>query len=106
MITTTAPASNEGVTFGLSGASVGDSDDFGATVGTESDVAFANLAGHANGDIVYGTYTAITVTDGAAGEGGVFSLRRDTADSNDDYGQTVGLIGIEVKYKAAATATY
>lgn len=106
MITTTAPASGEGVTFSLSGAKVADSDDFGASVGTESDCAFADLNGHANGDIVYGAYTAITVASGAAGNGFVFFIRRDVADSNDDYAQTVGLVGIEFKYVTTHGLSY
>lgn len=102
----TAPASGEGVTFSLASCSAGDSDDLDCTVGTESVVAFADLDGHAQFDVVYGTYTAMTVDAGAAAEAWMMKLYRDHDHESDDYAQLVGLIGIEVKYKATLADSY
>lgn len=102
----TAPASGEGVAFSLSSCSSGDSDDLDCTVGTESVVAYADLDGHAQFDIVYGDYTAMTVTNGAAEEAWMMTLYRDHDHANDDYAQLVGLIGIEIKYKATLADSY
>jgi hypothetical protein len=102
----TAPASGEGVTFALSACSSGDSDSGNCTVGDDSAVAYADLNGHAQYDLVYGTYTAMTVTDGAAGEAWMMKLYRDHDHADDDYGQLTGLIGIEIKYKATIVDSY
>lgn len=103
----TAPASNEGVTFSLAGASVADAEDFGATVGTAVDSEVANLnTAHVTGDLVFGPYVELTVTGGAAGEAAVFQVFRDVADTEDDYGQLVGLVGIEIKFVYTGNATY
>jgi hypothetical protein len=102
----TAPASGEGVTFALASCSSGDSDTGNCTVGDDSVVAYADLDGHAQFDIVYGAYTAMTVTDGAAGEAWMMKVYRDHDHASDDYGQVVGLIGIEIKYVRNMTNGY
>lgn len=102
----TAPASGEGVVFALSSCSSGDSDTGNCTVGDDSVVAYADLDGHAQYDLVYGTYTAMTVTDGAAGEAWMMKVYRDHDHASDDYGQVVGLIGIEIKYVRNLTNGY
>lgn len=107
LITETAPAANEGVTFGLAGASVASGEDLGVTVGTEADSEIANLnTSHTTGDIGFGPFVELSITGGAAGEAAMFSLRRDQADADDDYGQLVGLIGIEIKFIRAINLVY
>ena len=102
----TAQASGEGVTFALASCSSGDGDTGNCTVGDDSVVAYADLDGHAQYDVVYGNYTAMTVKDGAAGEAWMMKVYRDHDHASDDYAQVVGLIGIEVKYVKNMTNGY
>jgi hypothetical protein len=102
----TAPASGEGVAFALQSCSVGSGDAGDCTVGTASVIADADLDAHVQYDIVYGDWTVMTVTDGAAGEAWMMKLYRDQDNAIDDYVQPVGLIGIEIKYVKNMTNGY
>lgn len=102
----TGPASGESVAFALQACSSGSGDTGDCTVGTASIHADEDLDAHAQYDIVYGAYTAITVTDGAAAEGWFMKLYRDQDNAQDDYVQAVSLVGIEIKYKATMADNY
>jgi len=102
----TGPASGESVAFALQACSSGSGDTGDCTVGTASIHADEDLDAHVQYDIVYGAYTAMTVTDGAAAEGWFMKLYRDQDNAQDDYAQAVSLIGIEIKYKATMADNY
>ena len=98
----TAPASGEGVVFKVAGYCVGHGDQLGGTFGTAQASQDADLY-TSGADAQYDRFelnqsVTITITDLAPGELVVFNLYRDVADSNDDYGQDVGISGMRVLY--------
>ena len=102
----TAPAAGEGVALALQACSSGNGDTGDCTVGTASIIADADLDAHVQFDIVYGGWTEITVTDGAASEAWFMKLYRDQDNAIDDYVQPIGLIGIELKFKVTIADSY
>ena len=101
-----APAATEGVSFKMSGFSLGVGDALNGAFGAEVESANVDLnaAGcAAQYDIFYTVEsTKVTVTDLAAGEMAQLHFERDTADADDDYAQDVGIIGIIIRYNRAA----
>lgn len=102
----TAPSAGEGVVFAMSACSTGDSDAADCTLGDDSVSAYADLNGHAQYDIVFGPWTVLTVTNGAANEVWKMKLYRDHDHASDDYGQDVSLYGVEIKWQATLGNTY
>jgi len=98
----TAPAATEGVSFKLSGYSVGVGDGLDGTFGTEveSKLEDLNNSGCTAQYDMFRTVESgtVTVTDLAAGETAFLHFERDTADADDDYGQDVGVVGVIIKY--------
>jgi hypothetical protein len=98
----TVPAGGEGVSFKLSGYSVGTGDSINGTFGTEVESADTDL--DASGcDTQYDAFTTVesgtvTVTDLAKNEIAYLHLERDTADGDDTYVQDVGVTGITIFY--------
>jgi hypothetical protein len=88
----------EGVSFKMSGYSVGSGDSINGTFGTE-------VASDATGltevqyDLITTTQsTTVTVTSLAAGEMAMLKLYRDHDAAADDYGQDIGVIGVIIEY--------
>jgi len=103
----TTPAANEGASWGFAGCSSGVGDTVDCTEGTEVNSETADLDVHVQWDVVEDAYVEVTVTNLTAGEWVRFSVQRDVADTQDDYGQDVGLIGFIVKfYRSPGSITY
>ena len=107
----TAPAADEGVAFQIAGCSYGDGDLItcaeGDTVVTEEDDLNGDAGANAQWDAWSTGWTVITITDLAPGETVRFLLNRDVSDTEDDYGQLIGVSWLQVKYYVkTATATY
>ena len=94
----TTPAAGEGVSWEIKGCSSGSGDSVDCTVGTGANSETADASAHVQYDIVYGEWAAVTITDLAKDEYVRFNVSRDVADAEDDYGQDVGLIALEIKY--------
>jgi len=98
----TAPAATEGVSFKLSGYSVGTGDALDGTFGTEveSNDTDLNASGcTAQYDVFHTAESGtVTITDLAADELVMLHFERDTADADDDYGQDIGIVGITIAY--------
>lgn len=98
IITEATVPSNEGVVFGLKGASLGTGDDLGSALGTAQ---ISEISGRSDPqyDILFTAWSsAITVTDLAAGELAMFNFYRDQDHASDTYAQKVGVIGIELLF--------
>lgn len=99
---TTAPTSGQGVSFKMSGYSIGVGDSLGGTFGTEVESNDADLFASgctAQYDCFRTTQSGtVTVTDLAAGELTMLHFERDTADADDDYAQDVGMYGVVIEY--------
>lgn len=94
----TGPAADEGVAFGLSGVSIGDNDATNAAKGAVV-VITDDALNASQWDILQTGWSGdVTVTNIAAGEVAELALIRDVSDAIDDYGQVVGVIGIEIRY--------
>ena len=95
----TAPASNEGVSFKIAGYKISDNDGLSGTFGSEVESNNADLGGLIQGDLfILAESGAITLTGLNAGDKVIIRLKRDTADADDDYGQDVGIDGVQIKY--------
>lgn len=98
----TAPAAGEGVSFKLSGYSRGTGDSLTGTFGTEVEANITDLDAvgvNAQYDLFSTAYSGtVTITDLAVGELVMLHFERDTADSDDDYAQDVGVIGITIQW--------
>lgn len=98
VITDGAGPSAEGISFKLSGYSVGDNDPIDGAFGTEIE---ANKTGQTaiQYDRLEVAYSGVvTVTNLAAGELAMLHFERDTADGNDTYEKPIGVTGIMIKY--------
>ena len=98
----TAPASEEGVSFKIAGYCVGHGDQLGGTFGTAQESKDADL-NDSGADTQYDRFklsqsATITVTNLAPGELAFLKVYRDVADTDDDYGQDVGISGIRILY--------
>ena len=103
----TTPAASEGVSWGFAACSSGVGDTIDCAEGAEVNSETADLSAHAQWDVVEDSYVEVGVTNLAAGEYVRFSLQRDVADADDDYGQDVGLIGFMIKfYRSPGSITY
>ena len=92
----TAPANTETAIFGLQGASVADSQILSSALGTVVNATFTANATYVQYDRWSTAWSAaVTLTGAAAGETVLLNLVRDTADT---YAQTIGVIGLEIKY--------
>jgi hypothetical protein len=99
VVTDAAGPANQGLSFKLSGYSIGDNDPIGAAFGTEIEVTKTALTA-AQFDRLQTSYsTAVTVTALAVGELAMVHFERDTAAAADDYLKPVGVTGIVVKYE-------
>ncbi|RKX27327.1 MAG: hypothetical protein DRP45_01360 [Candidatus Zixiibacteriota bacterium] len=98
----TAPASGEGVVFGVKGFSVGNGIGLGQSFGTaqtskEDDLYAAGV--EVKGDrFNLSQSVPITLPKFTAGDLAFINLYRDVADSADDYSQDVGISGIRILY--------
>lgn len=102
----TEPATGEGASWAMSGVPISSGDDIGAaSLGTEINMAIADLDANIINDEVASPWVEITLTGATAGDSVYLNFNRDVADADDDYGQDLGVIGIELKY-AYVTATY
>lgn len=99
----TAPADNEGVSWGISAAAVAGSASVDASRGTVVYSEDADLDNDCNAqyDACFFPYVEVTpAVTVAAGTLMAFTVNRKHDDSDDDYGQSIGLLGVEIKYKA------
>jgi hypothetical protein len=105
----TAPADTEGVSWEISACSNGTNDDHDCTLGTpvySEDTDLDDDAG-AQWDLIFFPYIEVTPTGLAAGELLKLSVARDHDNTDDDYGQDIGLIGVEIKWQEdPGTMTY
>jgi hypothetical protein len=100
-----APA-NVGWAFFLQGASVADGELLSSALGTAVESNIDNES-HAQYDIIPTDWSAVvTITGLAAGEFALLKLYRDISDAEDDYAADIGVIGIEIRYPAQATAAW
>jgi hypothetical protein len=99
VVTNVAGPANQGLSFKLSGYSIGDNDPIGAAFGSEVEVTKIGLTA-VQFDRLQTAYSgAVTVTDLAAGELAMLHFERDTADASDDYLKPVGVTGVGIKYE-------
>lgn len=110
MVVTSATApSTEGVSFDLSGFSLGDGDALDGTLGT---VMGSKITGRSDVqyDLIHtGWSSAMTsthITNLAVGETVIFKLERDHDDVDDTYVQLIGVIGMELKYQRDHDTTF
>jgi hypothetical protein len=104
IINATGP-SNEGWAFFLQGASIGDGDGLGASLGTavKSSITARTDAQY---DRVATAWSAdVTITSLLAGETALLKLYRDVSDADDTYAQDVGVARVEIKYTRAISTT-
>jgi hypothetical protein len=96
----TTPADTEGVSWGIAACSSGTNDTYDCAVGDEVNSEDTDLDDDAGAqwDLIYFPYVEVTPTGLAAGEMMKVAIQRDIADTDDDYGQDIGLIGVEIKY--------
>jgi hypothetical protein len=98
----TAPGSGEGVSFKLSNYNRGDADSLGGTYSYEAESNYANLAGHSQYSKFVTDQDLMNLNGGAMGETVMLKLRRDPADSDDDYEQDVGVTGVRIMWVVRA----
>ena len=99
-LTADASADNT-VIFGLSGCSMGDSENLDCTVGTAVLSTDELNADDDQYQILYSPWSAeVTITSIAAGQQAKLLFYRDADNASDDYASDVSVIGIEIKYKA------
>jgi hypothetical protein len=99
IVTNGTGPSSEGVSFKLSGYARGTGDSLTGTFGDEVE---SNKTGMTYAQyILFETDLSekVIITDLAAGETVILHLKRDTDDSDDDYAQVIGVIGISIKIK-------
>jgi hypothetical protein len=105
----TAPADTEGVSWGISACSVATDEDHDCTLGTEvysEDTDLDDSAG-TQWDLAFFPYVEVTPTGLAAGELLKLAINRDHDNTDDTYGQDIGLIGVEIKWQEdPGTLTY
>jgi hypothetical protein len=99
VITDATGPSTQGLSFKLSGYSVGYNDPINAGFGDEVETsrAGATLIQYDRFDTAYST--AVTVTNLAAGELAMLHFERDTADATDTYLKPIGVTGIRIQYQ-------
>jgi len=117
----TAPADTEGVSWNISGCSITGDESHDCSPGGDIEVEDTDLDDHADTqwDVFYSGSEAVDDPDTANGwvafsptgldngELVMIEIERDHDDTNDDYEQDVGLVGIVIKYKIDfATQTY
>jgi hypothetical protein len=98
----TAPANNEGVSWGISAACSAASASVDPARGTKVQSEDADLDDDCNAqyDVCYFPFVEVTPTALAASLLCAFTVERTHDDTDDDYTQDIGLIGVEIKYKA------
>jgi len=97
-ITNATGPSNEGVSFFLQGASIGDGELLSKAHGTAIE---SNWTGgtHAQYDRVATSWSGnVTIADLAASETAMLYLYRDVSDASDDYAQDIGVAIVQIKY--------
>lgn len=104
----TPPADGEGVSWGIAAASSGTNDSHDPSLGTEVNSEDADLDDDcgAQWDIIYFPWVEVTPTSLTAGESCAIRIDRDTSDTTDDYGQDIGLMGIEIAYRRTNATSY
>jgi hypothetical protein len=90
--------SNEGVAFGLKGASVASGEALGASLGTAAISSITALTESQYDIVITALSAAITVTGLATSELVMFNFYRAQDHNDDTYGQKIGVIGIELQY--------
>lgn len=91
--------SSEGVSFKISGYSIGDGDNITGTFGdeVESKKTAVTYAQYIKFNTV--ASSAVTVTNLAGGELAMLKLYRDHDDTDDDYAQKIGVVGVLIHYE-------
>jgi hypothetical protein len=101
VITAATGPSNEGISFELSGFSLGDGDALNGTFGTVVELDKTAMTEDQYYNIVTGYSAALTatnITNFAAGEQAQIKIMRDHDDDADTYAQLIGIEGIKIKY--------
>jgi len=101
VITESTPPSGEGMSFSLSGFSLGNDDPLGGTFGTEVIVSLTGISYAQYDRFATALSGKVTVTDLAAGETAILKFYRDHDHASDTYAQAVGITGITIEYTRA-----
>ena len=96
LITEATGPSSEGVAFSLAGGWVGDGDSINPTLGTIGTVTDTGLSGSQGTLFVTDWSDVITLSGTAPGKIAEFNFFRDTDDADDDYGQLVGVVKVDL----------
>lgn len=100
IITNATGPTTVGVSFKLSGYSIGDNDPLSGTFGAEVESARSGVTMVQYDRLQSTDYSAVvTVTDLAAGEEALLHFERDTAAAADTYVKPIGVTGIRIKYE-------
>jgi len=100
----TAPAAGEGAAWEVVGAGCYGTGDLTSTNDGSMDsgntvyIVTADLSAHATNDIVYEEWTTLVIDDLTKGEWAKIYLAREYGNASDDYGQDIGIVGLEIKY--------
>lgn len=103
-VTAATGPSNEGVAFGLAGASIGDGDPLGVTLGAEVVLTKTGMTENQYDIVITGWSGAVTITNLAAGEVAKMKFRRIHDNAADTYAQLIGVSGIVIEYSFALGA--
>jgi len=103
-VTEATGPSSEGIAFSLAGASVGDGDLLGATLGTAVVTAKTGFTAATYARFATAWSSAVTITNLLAGETALLKLIRVQDNGSDTYGQKVGVYAVEIKYSEALVA--
>jgi hypothetical protein len=109
VITAATGPSNEGISFELSGFSLGDGDALNGTFGTVVELDKTAMTEDQYDNIVTGYSSALTatnITNFAAGEQAQIKILRDHDDDADTYAQLIGIEGIKIKYVRKHDTTF
>jgi len=104
-ITEAAAPDNKGVAFYLGGASIGNGDALGATLGTAVKSSITARSDAQYDRLATDWSDPVTITNLLAGETAIFTLYRKHDDADDTYEQKIGVFGIEIKFARALSAT-
>jgi hypothetical protein len=98
IVTAATGPSDEGVAFSLAGVSLGDGDATNGAKGTAVVVTDTAITAAQWVMLVTGWSGNVTVTNLAADEVAELAFNRVHDDAADDYGQSVGVVAVEIRY--------